>query len=148
MVGRVASGWRGGLALALVLVGGSGCSSSAENARETAVSAARSHAVGLREHLADAARGRSGDAQVDAVRQVLTGVWRVATADDAHVIVTGALTGRGMSGGGLTYEDFAARLCLRYRISPVSGDTEVSDIACPPWIENRVPADATVLLAE
>lgn len=148
MVRNVTSTWRSGAALALVWLGSAACSSSAEQARETAVSAVRTDAIELREQFAEAAQGRSGRTQLDAVRTVLPDVPLVAAAAGDGVVVTGALTARGESGGGLTYEQFVARLCLRYLVHPGSGDTVVGDAPCPPDVGTQVPADATVLLAD
>ena len=87
--------------------------------------------------------GSSGQAQLEAVRKALPDLSLVASAEGTQVIVSGAITARGESGGGLGYEQFVARLCLTYRIQAKSGHTDVSDAACPADVDSRAPADRT-----
>lgn len=143
---RVASGWRGAGVLVVLCLILAACGSPAETARQEAVSAVRAKAFALGEDLAEAARGSSGQTQVEAVRKGLPDLALVATAEGDGVVVSGAVTARGESGGGLSYEQFVARLCLTYRIQAQSGRTEVSDAACPPDVGTRAPADRTVPL--
>jgi hypothetical protein len=135
----------------LVLVVGTGvagCGSPRQDAREDAVAAVRDKAVVVREELAAAARGTSGAAQLEAVRAALPDVPLTARSDGDGVAVTGAVTARAESGGGLSYEAFEARLCLRYAVSPQSGETRVADAPCPPDADTTAPADETVRLAD
>ena len=146
MSGRgVASALRGAVVLVVGCLSVAACGSSAEKARQESVSAVRAQAFALGEDLAAAARGSSGSTQLEAVRKALPDLALVATAEGDGVVVSGAITARGESGGGLSYEQFVARLCLTYRIQAQSGHTEVSDAACPPDVGTRAPADRTVL---
>lgn len=108
----------------------------------------RTEAFSIRGNLAAAARGSSGKAQLEAVRNALPDLMLVATAEGNGVVVSGAITARGETGGGLSYEQFVARLCLTYRIQADSGHTEVRDAACPPDVDTRAPADRTVPLSD
>ncbi len=144
----VASARRGAMVLGFVCLSVSACASPAEKARDEAVSAVRTKAFSLREDLAAAARGSSGKAQLEAVRKALPDLALVATAEGNGVAVTGAITAGGESGGGLSYEQFVARLCLTYRIEATSGRTDVRDAPCPPGVDSRAPADRDVLLGD
>ncbi len=129
-------------------LGVTGCGSPAEKAREQAAGAVRAKAFSLRDDLAAAARGSSGTAQLEAVRKALPDVALSPAAEGNGVTVSGALTARAETGGGLTYEQSVARLCLTYRIEAGSGHTDVSDAPCPPDVDTRAPADRDVLLAD
>jgi hypothetical protein len=145
---RVASALRGAVAAVVMCLGVAGCASPAEKAREEAVGAVRAKAYALGENLAAAARGSSGQAQLEAVRKALPDLWLTARAEGDGVTVSGAVTARAEAGGGLSYEQSVVRLCLRYRIEPTSGRVEISDAPCPPDLDTRAPADRTVLLAD
>jgi hypothetical protein len=134
--------------LVVVCLSLAACSSPTESARQEAVSAVRANAISLRDNLAAAARETSGKTQLEAVRTALPDLALVATAEGDGVIVSGAITARGESGGGLSYEQFVARLCLTYRIQANSGRTEVSDAPCPPEVDTRAPADRDVSLED
>jgi outer membrane murein-binding lipoprotein Lpp len=123
-----------------------GCASPRESARDQAVRSVRAAARALEGDLAAAARGSSGAAQLDAVRAALPDAPLAAEADGDGVVVTGALTADGESGGGLSYEQVVVRLCLRYTVQAGTGRTSVSDSPCPDDVEARTPADETVTL--
>jgi len=106
----------------------------------------RAEATTLQEHIAAAARGRSGAAQVEAVRAVLAGPSLKAARRDDGVVVTGALVADAHASGGLTYEGFVARLCLRFTVAEGSGETDVEDARCPRRVEVHAPADETITL--
>ncbi|HEY0169101.1 MAG TPA: hypothetical protein VGB75_18795 [Jatrophihabitans sp.] len=153
MSGRAGVTARRGAAVLVVLVlalglSAAACGSPAQNARQEAVSAVRAKAFSLREDLAAAARGSSGKAQLEAVAKALPDLALVARAEGEAVIVSGAITAGGESGGGLSYEQFVARLCLTYRIQAMSGHTEVSDAACPSGVGALAPADRDVRLGD
>ena len=135
-------------ALTLAVLGLSACAGSQQRARDEAVTAVRAEALALRGVLASAARGSSGAAQLEAVRAALPDVPLEAAADGQGVSVTGAMTARGEVGGGLSYEGFIARVCLRYSIAADTGGTEVADAPCAAAVEAVAPADATVQLEQ
>lgn len=136
-----------GAALTLGILAFSGCASSRERARDGAITAVRVNAAALGSELESAARGSSGVAQLEAVRAVLPGPQFTATAAGEGVTVTGAMTAVSEAGGGLTYERFSARLCLRYRIAAGSGQTGVADAPCPD-ANKRGQVDETIRLAD
>jgi hypothetical protein len=123
-----------------------GCASTAETARADAVTAVRAEARTLQEHMAAAARGTSGAAQVEAVRAVLASPSLKAARHDDGVVVTGAMVEDAHAGGGLTYQGFTARLCLRFTVAQDTGETDVADARCPRRVEVEAPADETVTL--
>ena len=124
------------------------CGSSRDAARDEAVSAVRDKARVVREDLEAAARGTSGASQLEAVRSALPDVPLTARPDGDGVAVTGAVTARAEAGGGLSYEAFEARLCLRFSVTPRSGETRVVDVPCPADADTTAPADETVRLAD
>lgn len=124
----------------------SGCASTAQTARDDAVTTVRAEATALREDMAEAGQGRSGPAQVEAVRAVLPTPALKAVRHDDGVTVTGALVADAFAGGGLSYEGFAARLCLRFTVAQSTGETTVVDARCPNRVEVQAPADETVSL--
>jgi len=126
----------------------SGCSSSQETARDEAITAVRAEAGALRTGLASEARGKSGAAQLKAVRAVLPAAPFTAAAHGEGVVVTGAVTERKEAGGGLSYEGYTVRLCLQYRIQASSGVTEVADVPCDPDAATKAPANETVRLTD
>jgi hypothetical protein len=130
----------------LVCAGVAGCGSPREEARQAAVAAVREKARDVRSQVAQAARGTSGQQQVEAVRTALPDVPLTARAGGGGVRVTGALTARGEAGGGLSYESFVARLCLTLDVAPQTGDTTLTDTPCTRQDETDAPADATVRL--
>ncbi|MFC7490608.1 MULTISPECIES: hypothetical protein [unclassified Knoellia] len=132
--------------LALLVL--TGCTSTREQAREGSVTRVRAMAETLREDLAGAGRGSSGEAQLEAVRAALPDLPLTPRPDGEGVTVTGAMTATSETGGGLSYESFVARLCLSYRIAPGSGETEVADAPCPADLAAVAPADETVRLRE
>ncbi len=123
-----------------------GCSSTQETARNNAVTAVRAEARSVRDHIAAAARDKAGAAQVEAVRAVLPGPWLMAARHDDGLVVTGALVADAHAGGGLTYQGFTARLCLRFIVAEGTGGTDVVDVPCPRRAEVESPADETVTL--
>ncbi|WP_299445707.1 hypothetical protein [uncultured Phycicoccus sp.] len=138
----------GAAAAILVGLGLGGCSGPGSAAREDAVTAVRAKAEALRTDLQAAARGSTGDAQLEAVREALPDLPLTATTGGDGVVVQGAVTAGAEAGGGLSYEGFSARLCLRYRIAGGTGETEIEDAACPADVDTVAPADETVQLGD
>ena len=132
----------------LALLALTGCTSAREQAREGAVTSVRSMAETLREDLASAGLGSSGETQLQAVRAALPDLPLTAQPNGEGVAVTGAMTATAEAGGGLSYESFVARLCLSYRITPGSGETQVADSSCPADLDAVAPADETVRLMD
>ncbi|WP_380168342.1 hypothetical protein [Jannaschia sp. R86511] len=132
--------------LVVAALSASGCASSREVARDEAVTAVRAQARAVQGAVEAAARGTSGPAQAEAVRTVVAGTMLEVAVGDDGVLVDGALSEHRFAGGGLTYEGFVARLCLRYSVAPGSGATEVEDAPCPADVDATVPADETVSL--
>lgn len=127
------------LALALAVSGLTACASTQQVARDQAVTAVRAQALALRTVFAAAAAGKSGAAQLEVVRAVLPDVPLTAAADGQGVRVTGAVTAKGEAGGGLSFKQFVARLCLRYTIAADTGVTEVADQSCDAKVESEAP---------
>lgn len=133
------------LAVTLLLL--AGCTTSRESARDLAITRVTTKAESLRNTIAAAAAGTSGEPQLEAVQKVLPDLPLVAAAEGEGVMVGGSITATAHAGGGLTYEQFTARLCLRYRVTAVTGATDVAETPCPKNVDAVAPADETVSLA-
>ncbi|MBM6404556.1 hypothetical protein JQN72_09920 [Phycicoccus sp. CSK15P-2] len=135
----------GVVAVVITILLAGGCASPREQAREDATSAVRDSAEALRSRIAAAAAGTAGADQLEAVRAVLPDQPLEAASEGPGVVVTGSLTARSEAGGGLSYEQFVARLCLRYTVREGSGETSVADAPCPAG-GDVPPADGVVTL--
>jgi hypothetical protein len=147
------------LVVALVLAG---CGTDYEGTEDRAADRAREWARSTQEALADAVAANGeveGQALLDLVgetvqdrqRHVTTFGLALESADEAILGV--AFDGRAESGGGGTYYQFLARLCVEYRVRP-SADEPVTaaDTRCPQeLLEPTGPtqkADRTISLAD
>jgi hypothetical protein len=84
----------------------------------------------------------------EAIRTALPDVALTAASAGEDVHVSGALSFKGESGGGLNYQEFVARLCLLYSVEPTSGSVTISYAPCPASADAQVPSGETASLAD
>lgn len=127
----------------------SGCASPTQRAEAAAEDAVRAKATSLQERLASTARATSGTAaQLDAVSNALPTPSFVVTRQGGDIVISGALTATAETGGGLTYAQSIARLCLTYTIQATTGRATVVDAPCPRDVDVTAPADHDVRLVD
>lgn len=136
------------LLVSVAVAGLAGCSSPADIARAGAISDVRANAGRLHGNLASLPRGLSGPQLLEEVRARLPAPLFRAMASGDGVVAHGTITARREAGGGLSYENFIARLCLRVNVLPETGASNVVDEPCDAHDLANTEADETVRLTD
>jgi hypothetical protein len=118
-----------------------GCGTDYEGTEERAAERARGWARAVEESLAEVASRNdapTGQALVEAVRDIVPAysghavTFELSLLSDVEASLKMAFDGSAESGGGGTYYQFLARLCVEYRVRPGADEpVTVSDTRCP-----------------